>query len=196
AVRNRTSARMLVGGTAIGGVVALTWGLTSTLSQHTFEPTQVESISFTGPAAHVISFIWSSGAQAPSFDTGFIPAVAIGAFAASLLFGEFRLQWFDGLWSAATYGAGAVLMGFGGAMAVGCAVGNLATAAVMITASWVAVAAIAAGAILALKAQRLLERGVMCLDGGAWSSGYPRFRPKYEDAASPAPAAINTAAMP
>ena len=47
----------------------------------------------------------------------------LGSLAAALLSGEFRIQSFDGEVGAARYFVGAALMGFGGMLAGGCAVG-------------------------------------------------------------------------
>jgi hypothetical protein len=132
------------------------WALTSIISTVTFEPTQVESISFTAPAANVVTYIASAGGSPLSFDIGFIAAVIVGAVIASVAFGEFKLQWFNSLSSATGYSLGAVLMGFGGVIAFGCAVGNLTTASIMSTTAWVALAAIWVGATLAVKAQQYL----------------------------------------
>lgn len=146
-LRAGVSARLTAGGAGLGGVMAAGWALTSGLSLHTFEPTQVESASFTAPAANSLVYVASLATEAVSFDTGFIPAVLAGATLSALVFGEFRLQWFADLSSALRYGAGAVLMGFGSVLALGCTVGSVSNAALMLTTAWVALAAVWVGAL-------------------------------------------------
>jgi uncharacterized membrane protein YedE/YeeE len=153
-VISRGGAWKLAGGIAVGLIAAAGWALTTAISTLTFEPTQVESISFTAPAANFASYIGSGGQDILTFDLGFIPAVLIGALIASAAFGEFKLQWFDSFAAAVRYSIGAVLMGFGGVLAIGCAVGNLTTASVMSTTAWVALASIWFGAWLMMKAEQ------------------------------------------
>ncbi len=131
AFANRTGRVAVFGGAGIGLLVTIGWVLTSRLAGQTFEPTQVETVAFTAPAANALALALSGGERTLSFDIGLVPAVVIGAAAASL-FGGFRLQWFGSAQAAIRYVAGAALMGFGGVMALGCTVGALGNAALSI----------------------------------------------------------------
>jgi uncharacterized membrane protein YedE/YeeE len=142
AIRRRATSWSMIGGIGIGLLVALCWGLTSGLSGHTFEPTQVESLSFTAPLANTLTYVVATGAKDLSFDIGFVPAVLFGALLAALLSGELRWQRFTSWQSTFRYIAGAALMSMGSVMALGCAVGNLSNATVMIATSWAALGAI------------------------------------------------------
>ena len=143
---NHTGLRLMAG-VGVGLVIALGWFLTTALSRHTFEPTQVESAAFTAPGAHVATLFMAPGDAALGFDTGFLPAVLIGAFTAAALSREVQIAWFPSVAVALRYAVGAILMGFGGVLAIGCSVGGLANATLMITASILALAAMWAGAL-------------------------------------------------
>lgn len=120
--KNRISNRRLVFGAGVGFAVALGWVLTYSLSQVAFEPVQIESATFTGPSAHTLMFFLDSSAVL-EFDIGLVPGVVIGAFAASYLTGEFQFQGFENEANMRRAMTGAALMGFGGMLAGGCAIG-------------------------------------------------------------------------
>ena len=75
--------------------------------------------------------------------------VIVGSAAAALLRGEFRWEGFRDTEDTANHLAGAVLMGFGGMLAGGCAVGaGVSGAAVFTLTSWVTLTAIWGAAML------------------------------------------------
>lgn len=141
-------------GFIVGLVIAAGWYLTTALSRHSFEPTPVESTAFTAPAAHIIALISGGGESRLGFDTGFVPAVLLGALLAAAMSKELRLQWFSSVASAIRYGVGAIMMGFGGVLAIGCSIGGVANAALMISASLLALAAMWIGGLAANRALR------------------------------------------
>jgi uncharacterized membrane protein YedE/YeeE len=76
-----------------------------------------------------------------------VPGVFLGAFTAAALFGELKLEGFEGGASMRRYIAGALCMGFGGMLAGGCAVGaGLSGAAIFTLTSWVTLCAMWAAA--------------------------------------------------
>ena len=120
---NRLGFWAWAGGIGVGLMVPAGWWLTFSLSQQAFDPVQVESITFTGPSADTLMLFLSPPGQLLDFDVGLVPGVFLGSFVAALLFRELKLQGFNGGASMGRYIAGAVLMGFGGMLAGGCAVG-------------------------------------------------------------------------
>jgi uncharacterized membrane protein YedE/YeeE len=81
------------------------------------------------------------------FDLGLVPGVAAGAFLSALLWKELKLEGFQGGQAMRRYIAGALLMGFGGMLAGGCAVGaGVSGAAVFTLTSFVTLAGIWAAA--------------------------------------------------
>ena len=120
--RNRIGAARLMFASGVGFAVALGWVLTYALSQIAFDPVQIESATFTGPSAHTLMFFLDRNAVL-EFDIGLVPGVFTGAMAAAALTGEMKLQAFDGAATMRKAMTGAALMGFGGMLAGGCAIG-------------------------------------------------------------------------
>ena len=120
--RNRIGARRLVFASGVGFAVAVGWVLTFSLSQVAFDPVQIESASFTGPSANTLMFVLDRSAVL-EFDIGLVPGVFIGAFGAAAWAKELKFQAFDGPAPMRKAMIGAALMGFGGMLAGGCAIG-------------------------------------------------------------------------
>lgn len=145
--RNRIGASRLVFASGVGFAVAVGWVATFSLSQISFEPMQVESATFTGPSANTLMFFLDRSAIL-EFDIGLVPGVFVGAFLASMIAGEFRLQGFDGPASMRRAITGAALMGFGGMLAGGCAIGNGVTgSSVFAGTAWLSLVAMWFGAM-------------------------------------------------
>lgn len=108
---------------ALGGTIAGGWLFTASLAHVSFEPVSVLSVTFTGPSADTLMALITAPSVPLSFSLGLVPGVAIGACASSLVRREFRIEVFDQSTGMVRYVFGAVLMGFGGMLAGGCAVG-------------------------------------------------------------------------
>jgi uncharacterized protein len=123
----------------VGAAVALGWGVTQWHALWAFDVVSVKSVSFTGPSADTLMGLINEANFPVSFDTGIVMGVFAGACAAALLTREFKLQSFTEETGLARYIIGAVLMGFGGMLAGGCAVGaGITGGAVMALTAWVA----------------------------------------------------------
>ncbi len=155
AMRNRVSAVTLFAGSGVGFSVALGWLATYAMSQQAFDPVQVESLTFSGPSADTLMFFLTPDA-ALDFDVGLVPGVVLGAFAASMLAGEWRWQTFDATTGMRRYLLGAALMGMGAMLAGGCAIGAGVTggSALALTA-WIALTCMWIGAVAT---DRLVDR--------------------------------------
>ena len=144
------------GAIGVGLSIASAWWLTYAVTKVAFDTHPIQALSFTGPSAEVLTRVLFAGGKPPTFDLGLIPGVFIGSFIAAALFGELKLEGFEGGASMRRYIAGAVLMGFGGMLAGGCAVGaGLSGAAIFTITSWVTLCAMWAAAALT---DRLLDR--------------------------------------
>lgn len=131
----------------VGAAVAGGWWFTSILSQQAFEMVPVKSISFTGPSADTLMALMHQPDMPLDFDLGLVPGVFAGSFLAATVTGDFRVQTFDGEVGVMRYLVGASLMGFGGMLAGGCAVGAGVTGgAVFALTAWVALTAMWASA--------------------------------------------------
>lgn len=120
--RARIGLARLVFASGVGFAVALGWALTYALSNVAFEPVQIESATFTGPSANTLMFFLDRSAVL-EFDIGLVPGVFLGAFLSAALAGDLKFQGFEGATPMRRAMIGAALMGFGGMLAGGCAIG-------------------------------------------------------------------------
>ncbi len=147
--RNRIGARVLVFASGVGFAVAVGWVLTFGLSQVSFDPVTVTSATFTGPSADTLMFFLEAD-PVLGFEIGMIPGVFAGAFVAAALAGELRFQGFQDADNMKRAMAGAALMGFGGMLAGGCAIGNGVTGtSVFAGTAWLALFCMWLGAMAA-----------------------------------------------
>ena len=148
--RNRISPRLAAQSLAVGLVVALAWLFTYSMSISSFNIIPVESLTFTGPSADTLMFLLEWPENPYDFDVGMVPGVFAGSFLAAWRARELKLQGFEGAHSMKRYIAGAVLMGFGGMLAGGCAVGaGITGGSVLAVVGWAALLAMWLGAMLA-----------------------------------------------
>lgn len=96
-----------------------------------------------------------------SFGIGLVPGVFLGAGAAAMVFGDWRLERFGPDTPMERYLIGAVLMGFGAMLAGGCAVGaGVSGGAVFSTTALLAVFAMWLGAMTTARLLAWRARGV------------------------------------
>lgn len=152
---NRVGLRVLVFGSGVGFAAALAWFLTYQLSLMTFEPTGVESLSFSGPSADMLMFVLLPDGGV-DFDIGLVPGVFLGAFLAALAARELAWQGWEGARAMQRYLTGALLMGFGAMLAGGCSIGaGVSGASTLALTAWVALASMWLGGTLT---DRLVDR--------------------------------------
>lgn len=133
---------------ALGLLVPAAWVGTGFILFDEFDPIALESLSFTSPMADSLFWSVASTSIPAGFGTGLIGGVIAGALLASLIFGSFKWQSFEGPAQTGRYIGGAVLMGLGGVLAGGCTVGaGLAGIPTLSFAALLALLAIVAGAL-------------------------------------------------
>lgn len=120
--RNRIGWPRLVFASGVGFSVAVGWVLTFSLAQISFDPVQIESATFTGPSANTLMFFLEEN-PVLQFDIGLVPGVFLGAFLSAWVAGSLRFQGFENEANMRRAMIGAALMGFGGMLAGGCAIG-------------------------------------------------------------------------
>ena len=146
--RSRIGLPVLFFASGVGFSVAVGWVLTFGLSQVSFEPVQVQSATFTGPSANTLMYLLDHDSVL-RFDIGLIPGVFLGSFIAALAAGEFRFQSFENTDNMKRAMTGAAMMGFGGMLAGGCAIGNGVTGtSVFAGTAWLALTCMWIGAVL------------------------------------------------
>jgi uncharacterized membrane protein YedE/YeeE len=147
--RQRVAAWGWAGAIGVGLTIAAAWWATWTVAHVSFDPHPVQSLSFTGPSADVLTRVLFATDKPATFDLGLVPGVFLGAFAAAALSGELKLEGFQGGASMRRYLVGAMFMGFGGMLAGGCAVGaGLSGTAVFNVTAFVTLCAMWAGAAI------------------------------------------------
>ena len=127
-----------VGGIGTGLSVAAAWGFTQWVAKNSFEPIQIQGLTFSGPSAEWLMRVLQSPAPKIGFEFGLLPGVFLGSFLGALVGKEFQLEGFKDGYSMRRYIVGAVLMGFGSMLAGGCAIGAGVTGgAIFALTAWV-----------------------------------------------------------
>ena len=149
---------MWIGGIGSGLAVALAWWFTYAVAHASFDPVQMQGLTFSGPSAEWLMRVLASPAPAWGFDAGMLPGVFVGSALGALVGRDFKVEGFKDGYSMARYIAGAVLMGFGSMLAGGCAVGaGMTGGAIFALTAWLTLAGMWAGGGLM---HRLLDEPV------------------------------------
>ncbi len=119
--------RDLIGGVLIGCLVAGAWSATAVIGSDDFDPVAPLSLSFVAPIGEAMTYVLLASGLEPSFNVTLVLGVLVGAFISSLVRGEFQLQTFESARDHARYFFGAILMGIGGVLALGCNTGQAIT---------------------------------------------------------------------
>ena len=166
--REGRSGEVLLGGLGTGALVVLLWWLSGVhghLAEHpqTLEPAflatnsgRMESFSFVAPLAYLLEkFVFYSDASLRlTQGVVMVLGVVLGSAAVALASGSFRWEGFGGPEDTANHLIGAALMGMGGITAGGCTIGQgLSGLSTLALGSFIATAAIVAGAVLGLRWQ-------------------------------------------
>lgn len=148
ALKNWVSGWVMLGAAGVGGMVAVGWAVSYAISSVSFDPAGVKSISFIGPSADTLMGLVNQPSLSLGFDLGMVPGVFVGSFIAALLARDLKLECFSiDTKPMPRYLGGAALMGFGGMLAGGCAVGaGLSGGAVFALTAWVALSSMWAAA--------------------------------------------------
>jgi uncharacterized protein len=157
-----------LGGLGIGLSVAGVWwvsGQLGHLAEHpvTLEESflatntrQMESLTFVAPIAYTLDWLILFSDKSKVLTIGIVSVfgVIVGSAAVALANRSFRWEGFAGTEDTANHLVGAVLMGVGGVTAMGCTVGQgLSGVSTLSLGSFIALAAIVAGAVAALRYQ-------------------------------------------
>ncbi|MGZ8402921.1 MAG: YeeE/YedE thiosulfate transporter family protein [Rhodoplanes sp.] len=121
-------------------------------------------------AVSVLMFVLDQSRMIWNFDVALVPGVFVGSLAGRALFREFKLEGFRDGQSMRRYIVGAVLMGFGGKLAGGCAVGaGVSGGAIFAFTAWVTLACIwVAAGVTDLLLDRDVDAPVGAASGGAY----------------------------
>lgn len=148
----RANPRMVVWGVAAGLAVAWCFAATTWIGRESLGEIAVEGPSFTAPVGRTLIFLMTSTAGGITFSVGSVAGVMLGALIGSTIRGLFRWEACEDPRELGRQVGGAVLMGIGGVIAMGCSVGQGVTAiAALAWSGPVTLFAIVIGAIFGLR---------------------------------------------
>jgi len=120
----RAAPSYVVWGAVAGLAIVSGWAGTHWVASTGFDGTPVVSHTFSAPIGETILYAMTSSGNAISFGTGSVGGVLIGAFIGSLIKGHFRWEACDDPRELRRQMLGAILMGIGAVIAIGCSVGQ------------------------------------------------------------------------
>jgi uncharacterized membrane protein YedE/YeeE len=159
---------VLLGGVGIGAVIAAMWWVSGRLGfvaedpntlQEAFVATnsqRMESLSFVAPVAYTLDWLLFFSDKSKVLTLGIVSTVGVvlGSALVALATRSFRWEGFANAEDTANHVVGATLMGVGGITAMGCTVGQgLSGVSTLALGSFVALAGIIGGAVLAIRYQ-------------------------------------------
>jgi uncharacterized membrane protein YedE/YeeE len=148
----RSSPRDIIGGLIVGLCVVAGWMVTGILGADDFSPVPLASMTFVAPAAESLQYLMTWTGASVNFGIAVFGGVILGAFLASAVTGNFHLEGFADSQDTYRHIGGAILMGFGGVLALGCSIGQGTTGmSTLATGSLIAWLSILAGGYLGIK---------------------------------------------
>ena len=148
----RRSGGQIAAGLAVGLLVAAGWFATGYLGADDFNPAAVTSLTFIAPVADTVQYVMLSTGLTLNFGIAMVAGVVAGSLLAALVTRGFHLESYTSPRHMLRSIAGAALMGSGGAMALGCSIGQgLTGISTLALSSFVAVAGILLGTAAGLR---------------------------------------------
>jgi uncharacterized membrane protein YedE/YeeE len=158
----------VLAGLGVGAIIAGVWYVSGRLGHVAEDPNtlqeafvatnsgRMESLSFVAPVAYTLDWLMFFSDKSKLLTVGIVSVVGVvvGSAAYAVATKSFRWEGFRDAGDTANHLVGAVLMGVGGVTALGCTIGQgLSGMSTLSLTSFVAVAAIIAGAVAALRYQ-------------------------------------------
>jgi hypothetical protein len=162
------SGDVLLAGLGIGAVIAGVWWVSGRLGHLTEHPQtleevflatntqRMESLTFVAPIAYTVDWLILFSDKSKVLTIGIVTTLGViaGSAVMALTTRSFRWEGFAGTEDTANHVVGATLMGIGGVTAMGCTVGQgLSGISTLALGSFIALAGIIAGAVLAIRYQ-------------------------------------------
>jgi len=169
----RRSPKDIVAGLVLGALIPAGWLVTGLLGADDFEPVPLASFSFVAPVSRGLIYLMTFPSVTISFGVAAVGGVLLGAFLMAKATGHYRLEGFADLKDLGRHLIGAVMMGFGGVLGLGCTIGQGMTGiSTLAVGSFLTLAAIMTGGVFGV---RYLERGSL---GAAARALMPGLRPE------------------
>src|SRR5579863_10455978 len=139
-------------GIAVGLLVTAGWFATGYLGADEFNPAAVTSLTFIAPVVDAVQYVMLSTGLTLNFGIAMVFGVFAGSLLTALVTRRFRLEAYTSSRHMLRSIIGAALMGSGGAMALGCSIGQgLTGISTLALSSFVAVAGILLGTAAGLR---------------------------------------------
>ncbi len=158
------SFRNLFAGLSIGLFVVAGWYITGKLGFDEFDPVRLESYTFVSPVGETLNYLMTFTGSTINFGIAAVFGVILGSFLYAVFSGTFRIETFVSRNDMVAHIIGAMLMGFGGILSLGCTVGQGITGmSTLALGSVITLIAIIFGSALTMKAQYYLldEQGFL-----------------------------------
>lgn len=116
--------RAFVSGLIVGLLVVGGWVVTGWLGFDEFDPRPVSSLTFISPIGESLQYLMIATGMKPTFGIAIVSGVLIGSFLTATARRQLRVEGFNQPHDILRYMSGGALMGVGGALAMGCSVGQ------------------------------------------------------------------------
>ena len=144
----------VLAGIVIGLLVPAGWYITGVVGFDDFEPMRFESLTFIGPTGESLMYLMTFTGSVINFGIAAVFGVILGSFLYAILSGRFYVETFSDHGDMVRHILGAVMMGFGGVLALGCTIGQGITGmSTLATGSLMALISIIFGCALTLKVE-------------------------------------------
>ncbi len=148
----RMNGRALLGATSVGLAVLAGWFVTGYIGADDFDPQPVGSVTFVAASSSTLIYFMTYTGASINFPVGLLIGVVLGGFLAAWRKREFRLEAFDDPREMRRHVFGAILMGVGGVLSMGCSLGQgLTGVSTLAIPSFLALISMWAGAIIGLR---------------------------------------------
>jgi hypothetical protein len=148
----RRSWGQIAAGLAIGLLVPAGWVATGYLGADDFDPAPLASLTFIAPLSDALKYVMFSTGTNLNFGIAVVAGVLLGSFVTAIVGRRFEWEGYRSPRQMLRSVGGAAMMGCGGAMALGCSIGQgLTGLSTLALASFVAAAGILIGAAAALR---------------------------------------------
>ena len=148
----RRAGGQIAAGIAVGVLVTAGWFATGCLGADDFNPAAVTSLTFIAPVVDTVQYVMLSTGLTLNFGIAMVSGVFAGSLLTALVTRRFRLEGYTSPQHMLRSISGAALMGSGGAMALGCSIGQgLTGISTLALSSFVAAAGILLGTAAGLR---------------------------------------------
>lgn len=156
----RETPRDIIAGVLIGLMVPVGWYITGVIGFDDFEPTSLFSFTFVAPSGESIQYLMTFTGATINFGIATVGGVIVGSFLVAVGSKSFHIEAFGDSTDMMRHMFGAVIMGIGGVLALGCTIGQgLTGMSTLSLGSLIALVSIIVGAVWGLKS--LEEDSVM-----------------------------------